>query len=161
MRFREQQSIADLNVAVEVIAEKIPAADRGLADIIIRGAGWLALGKLYVLGTNGDRDTPIPAYPFARMRLELAERRAHDATALNDGGNGTGNEICAADKIGDEPVLRLVVDLPRRADLHHAPFVHHGNLMRERERLTLVVGHIYRGEVKLALQPLELGAHAV
>ena len=56
---------------------------------------------------------------------------------------------------------RLLVDLARRADLDHAALVHHRDLVRERQRLALVVGDVDGGEIEFALQPLELGAHAV
>ena len=56
---------------------------------------------------------------------------------------------------------RLLVDLARRADLDDPALVHHRDLVRQRQRLALVVGDVDGGEVELALQPLELGAHAV
>ena len=56
---------------------------------------------------------------------------------------------------------RPLVDLARRADLHDAALVHHRDLVRQRQRLALVVGDVDRREAELALQALELEAHAV
>ena len=57
--------------------------------------------------------------------------------------------------------LRLLVNLPRRADLDHAALVHDRDLVRKRKRLGLIMRNVDGGELELALQPLELEAHAV
>ena len=54
---------------------------------------------------------------------------------------------------------RPLVDVARRADLLDAPLVHHRDLVRQRERLALVVRHVDGGDPQLALQPLQLEAH--
>ena len=50
-----------------------------------------------------------------------------------------------ADEAGDEPVLRVVVELLRRADLLDAAVVHHHHAVGQRHRLDLVVGDVDRG----------------
>src|SRR5262249_32100333 len=49
----------------------------------------------------------------------------------------------------------------RRPDLDDATFIHHRDLVGERKRLALVVGDVDGREIEVALQPLELRAHAV
>ena len=55
----------------------------------------------------------------------------------------------------------MIVDFPRRADLHDAPFIHHRNFMAERERFALVMGDVNRGQAEIALDALQFKAHAV
>ena len=69
------------------------------------------------------------------------------------------DEVGGADEVGHELVRRPLVDVARAADLLDAPFVHHRDLVRQRQRLALVVRHVDRGDLQLALQPLQLEAH--
>ena len=64
-----------------------------------------------------------------------------------------------ADEIGDEDVLRLVVDLVRRAELLDHALVHHRDLGRHGHRLDLVVGDVDDGALELAVELLDLEPH--
>ena len=69
------------------------------------------------------------------------------------------DEVGGAHEVGDEFVLRPLVDVAWRADLLDAALVHHRDLMRQRERLALVMRHIHGGDAELPLQTLQLEAH--
>ena len=47
-----------------------------------------------------------------------------------------------ADEAGDEQIVRLVVELERRADLLDVAAVEHHDLVGHGHRLDLVVGHV-------------------
>src|SRR4030081_1307084 len=49
----------------------------------------------------------------------------------------------------------------RRPDLLDMAFVHYRNGMGKRQRLALVVGHVHGRDAQLALQALQLEAHAL
>src|SRR4029079_16794165 len=53
----------------------------------------------------------------------------------------------------------LLVNLLRRADLFESAAVHHGNTVRERHRLRLIMGYIENGERELFLQRAKFEAH--
>ena len=91
-----------------------------------------------------------------RIRLQLAELAAQPIEARFAVGRTHGGveKIGAADEIGDERVGGPLVDLARRADLLDAAAVHHGDRVRQRERLALVVRDVHRGDAELALQAL-------
>ena len=161
MRLRQQHNIPHRHVEIQIVTEKISADDGRLAHVPVVACNRLGFRQLHVLGAHRNGDSGALLHALASARLELAERRAHDATLAGDGKHGTGDEICAADEICDEAVARLIVDLSGRADLDHAAFVHHCNLVRERKRLGLIVGNVDGGELEIALQPFELETHAV
>src|SRR5215831_19951599 len=162
MRPRLQHNIAHPDVEIQILAEEILGVDGGADDVLAGCALRLLLGELDVLGADRDDHGAVLGDPFGRLRLDLAHRRAHQAvTAPLERSHGTADEIGSADEISDELAVRRLVDLPRRADLLDETVVHDRDLVRERERLALVVGDIDGGEVELALQPLELGAHRV
>ena len=60
-----------------------------------------------------------------------------------------------ADEAGDERGGRVVVDVGRRARLLHPALVHHDDLVRELERLFLVVGDEQAGHAELAVELVE------
>src|SRR5262249_21559518 len=161
MRLGYELNIADLDVKIQVVAEKIPGIDGALADVVAVGGGGRAFRELDVRRPHRHDHRRVPTHTFAGMRLELADRRADDAVAAIERGDGAADEIGGADEIGHEPVDRLLVDLARRADLDDPALVHDRDLVGERERLALIVGDVDGGEVEVALQPLELAAHAV
>src|SRR5438876_2264778 len=161
MRLRQQDNITDLDVKIQVIAQEILGLDRALADGIDVARHWLRFRQFHVLRPHRYDHLSVLVDALARMRLDLAYRRTHDTAPVAERGDRPSDEIGAADEVGDEPVARLLVNLARRADLDDSALVHHRDLVRKRERLGLIVGHIYRREIEIALQPLELRSHAV
>src|SRR3954447_9565927 len=112
MRLRQQHNVADRDVEIEIIAEEFLATDRSLADIIIVSCtGRLAFRQLDILRANRDHDTRAFAQTLAGVRLDLAQRRAHDATAISHRADPSGDKVGAADEISDELVARLLVNL--------------------------------------------------
>ncbi len=65
-----------------------------------------------------------------------------------------------ADEAGDEEGGGVVVDLSRRAALHHAAPLHHHDLVGHDHRLGLVVGDVDGGHAQGLLELLEFGPHA-
>src|SRR5262249_43757730 len=63
------------------------------------------------------------------------------------------------DEVRDERRPRPLVDLARAADLLDAAPVHHGDPVRHRERLVLVVGDVDERRPELRLDALELELH--
>ena len=63
-------------------------------------------------------------------------------------------QIDLADEVGNEARARAIVDLARRADLLDPAGVHHGDAVRHRHRLLLIVGHEDRRDAELLLQLL-------
>ena len=63
-----------------------------------------------------------------RQRGEATERRIDGVGTRGD----AFDEICAADKIGDEGIGRPVVDLLRRRHLHQPSVTQHGNPIGQR-----------------------------
>ena len=82
-----------------------------------------------------------------QLRLAAAELRRHEVHRRR------------ADEAGDEEVLRLLVELRRRADLLQDPGPHHRDPVAEGHRLGLVVGDVDRRRLQLRLQFRHLGPH--
>ncbi len=61
-----------------------------------------------------------------------------------------------ADEARDKNVVGIVVDFIRRAELLDLALVHDGDAVGQRHRLDLVMRHIDRRRLKLALDVLEL-----
>src|ERR1043165_3852235 len=72
-----------------------------------------------------------------------------------------GKDVDLADKIGNEPRPRALVDLARRADLLDPASVHHRDAIRDRHRFFLVMRHEDRGNAELFLQLLQFELHAL
>src|SRR5216683_1684550 len=92
--------------------------------------------------------------PAAAQHLDLA---------LAGGGaeHAALEQVGGAHEAGDEGIDGMKIDLVGRADLHDPAPVHHRELVRQRERLRLVMRDVDGGDADLALQPLELVAHLV
>ena len=72
------------------------------------------------------------------------------------------NDLCRknrqrADERSNKAAARPVVDFQRRADLLNPALIHHHDPVRHGERFFLVVGHIDRGDAKLALDGADFG----
>ncbi len=64
-----------------------------------------------------------------------------------------------ADEIGDETGLRKTVQLDRLIDLLHFALAHHGDAMRQRQRLDLRVGDEHERDADIALQVDQVDLH--
>ena len=64
-----------------------------------------------------------------------------------------------AHEIGDEQIVRGVVDLVGRADLLQFAVLQHRDLGRQRHRLDLVVRDVDDGRARLLMQAFDLNAH--
>ena len=65
----------------------------------------------------------------------------------------------AADEAGDEEVVRMLVQLQRRADLLDLPGAQHHDAVGQRHRLDLVVGDVDHRRLQVLMQLRELIAH--
>ena len=72
-----------------------------------------------------------------------------------------GENIDLADEVGNEARARTVINLAWRADLLDPPRVHHGDPIRDRHRLFLVVRDEDCCHAKLFLELLQLDLHAL
>ncbi len=77
---------------------------------------------------------------------------------LDDGGLGHVHRR-RPDEPGDEEVVRVVVEDLRIVDLLQDALAHHRHAVSHRHRLDLVVGHVDRRDVELALQGGDVGPH--
>ena len=77
---------------------------------------------------------------------------------------GASDPVRLTDERHHELVGRLLVDVPRRADLLDAPLAHHDDLVGDLHRLLLVVRDDHRRRVRLVVEAAEpfaeLGPHA-
>ena len=87
------------------------------------------------------------AQPLVALRLQLADARSHAAAAGARGRRATtmpSRKFVVPMNSATNWLRGLLVDLARRADLHDAALVHHRDLVRQRQRLALVVGDVDR-----------------
>src|SRR5579862_1161655 len=143
-----------------VVAEIAELPHRAFELIGTRLADRL-LGKMNFLRPDGD---PHVLALGVALRVVDHEVAADLVTMHGDGGRLVGNdrtreEIGRADEVGDEAVLRELVNLGGRADLDDLALVHDGKAAGERHRLFLVVRHEEEGRTDLVLDvhQLELG----
>ncbi len=146
----------------EIVAVVLFAIDLvAIRPVAIR-LGRRLFRQLDVLGPYRHQNSIVRAQILAASDIELADRGADPAALATTRSDHRGVEkVRGTDEIGDEPVARPLVDVARRADLHDAPAVHHGDHVRQGERLGLVVGHVNGGDAELALNALQLEAHAL
>ena len=71
------------------------------------------------------------------------------------------DEGALTQEVVDKTAVGLVVKVLRRVDLHDLTHVAHHHPIRDSHGLGLVMGHENDGEVKLALQLLDLKAHGL
>ena len=69
------------------------------------------------------------------------------------------DQVRLADEIGDEGIGRRFIQLARGALLRDAGIAHHHDLVRHRQRLFLIMGHIDHGQAKVLLDLADLLAH--
>lgn len=93
-----------------------------------------------------------------RFYRQRAQRRLHlikpgaDITV----GDRARHNIGGADKIGDKPANRLVINLLRRPDLRHAAAFHHDHPVGHGQRFGLIMRDVHRRKPVLALQRADL-----
>ena len=68
-------------------------------------------------------------------------------------------DIRLADKLRDEAGFRPVEYFRRPADLNQTAAIEHGDPVRGRHRLRLIVGDVNRGDFEFFVQPADLEAH--
>src|SRR6266705_4792729 len=160
MGSREQDAAAELYLEVDELAEKYFLVDARVPDVVSRRTH---LGELHVIGTHRENDAVAAAQIVVRQDFDLAELGAHAEVP----GLGAAPEdravqkIRRSDEVGDELAARPLVDFARGADLLDMALVHYRNRVRQGERLALVVGHVHGRDAELALQALQLEAHAL
>src|SRR5215470_6644593 len=93
MRLRQQDNIADLDVKIQVIAQEILGLDRALADVVAIASYWLRFRQLHVLRSHRYDHPRVLVDALARMRLDLAHRRTHDAAPVTERGDHSTNFI--------------------------------------------------------------------
>ena len=72
-----------------------------------------------------------------------------------------GDDVGVTDKVRDEGVFRLVVNLLRRAHLLDIALVHDDDGVGHGEGLFLVVGHVDKGDAELFFQAYQLVLHVL
>ena len=111
-------------------------------------------------GAHGDfdriADRPLDGRWNPPRRAVLAGDNGHTVLA---GANHAAKNICVADEPGDERRSWLLVDLGRRADLHHATSRHHGHAIAHGERLFLVMRYEDEGDAEGAIEFPQLELH--
>src|SRR2546426_6235264 len=112
--------------------------------------------------TAGDRDLHVVrAYEGMHGRA-LANTRGSAERVRTDGSapvpDVSMQDVCLADERGDEPGGGVIVDLQRTAGLLDATRVQHDDVLRELQRLLLVMGHQYGGELRLVVEAAQPGA---
>src|SRR3954464_4197944 len=136
-----------------------------------------------VLQTNGDRGVvagpvgfetevlrPDHQHGLAADRAPVGGRLRAQEAAVGEP-NAESGRLLALDRAGqqvrlsDEPrgeqALRPQIDLLRCTEVLDLAEVHHGDPVRHRERLALVVRHVDEADPDLALDPLELELHVL
>ena len=111
----------------------------GRTTTVTRPSGLVPAGKVALISAPEERTT-VADSPYHRLHV-------------------AGEKIRLADEVGDETLGRPVVDFPGRADLQDFAARHHGDAIRHRQRLFLVMGDEDEGDAGLALQPLQLDLH--
>ena len=149
-------ALADRDHVVDGVAEERAGGDVAL-PLVDRVAG--PLGRQHHR-LRPDRDHDLGS----RRHVERGVEREAAVVGLDDVAvavarlHGAVDEVRRADELGDELVLRVLVDLARLAQLHDLARPHDRDVRRQRQRLDLVVRDVDRGDAQLALQALELEA---
>src|SRR6266850_7147408 len=145
------EKVADLDEAIEAVAEEGSDAQR--ARELVRQAGRLRANDDVLRPQDEQRLLARREAVSERARDDAAERADATARDLARKERGLADEIC------DEARRRRAVELARRAFLHDLAGLHHGDAVREEERLALVVRHVDRRDAETPLQLPELDAH--
>ncbi len=129
----------------------------------VHPVGHVAIGEPGLVRPQRQRDRH--AGRERRAVDPVADRAAADVDrgdAALDGGDAAVQEIALAEEIGDEASRRPLVELLRRAELHHLAVAHDGDAIRHDDRLLLVVRHVDESGAETAMQvaqlELQLGA---
>jgi hypothetical protein len=141
------EELADfgLDHDVEVIAEIGAFTDRA--------------GQRTALPRLAQQQRLRPDRDLGRADTETARRQADRGGADRDIGaavsrrlHGDVDQIGVADKVRDEGVRGLLVEVARGAFLRDPGVRHHDDAVGDGERLLLIVGHIGHGQVEVLLQ---------
>ena len=116
---------------------QLGAGHLGLFDGGLEHAGSPLGKQLDLFGPDADEI----------VSFEPEDARRHDVDARR------------AEKLGDEPICRPLVDLARRSRLLQLSGAKQGDAIRERHRFRLVVRHVDEGGAQLLVQAPQLCAH--
>ena len=160
-RRRLHDGAARLRLAVQRAAEEHDARKRPLEDIDVVGLRRTLLQQLDILRTRRRRDRRALRQRLARHAAQHALRRLDDGrpARLRRRADRPLEEVGGADELRREPVARRLVDLARRPVLNQPAAVHHRHLIRERQRLQLVVRHEQRRDAEAGGELLQLVPH--
>ena len=114
-----------------------------------------------MLGARGDQCGVALGEPVTGGSAHFdggAAGQAYLDALLRGAGHRQAQHVAASDEPGHERVRGLVVDLVRGADLLDPAGLHHGDPVRHRHRLGLVVRDVDRGGAALPLDAPDLGA---
>ena len=114
-----------------------------------------------MLRPDDDRRRAVRPVPIGNVAPESRRRTpaVTRPTPSLDLADRAGQEVGLADEVGDEPVGRLVVDVPGRADLQDLARRHDRDAVGHGQRLFLVVRDEDEGDAGLVLHALELDLH--
>src|SRR5437667_2581211 len=100
------------------------------------------------------------AHPHAEPRVGLhhPQRRLHDAVPIRHRRDLAVQEVRHPQELRSHAGAGRAIDLPGRPDLDHLPSKHHGDAVRQRQRLRLVVRHIDCGDAQALLQRAQFQA---
>ena len=99
--------------------------------------------------------------PQASAAISFPSDEAHDDAAVPALGHRSGEAIVLADEAGHEGVRRSLVEVGRTGELLDAPVVEHGDAVRHRQRLALVVRDVDHRDAEPLVQADELVLHAL
>ena len=160
-----EPAAGDDAAGLDVLVEHRQLADRGRDHDLGRDAdvgGLLhlpgqpvraAVREADLLGPHADGDRAARA---VRRGAQLRAVGEQDQTVAGDRPR---EQVRLAEEPGDERCPRPLVELRRRPELLDPPAVHHGDRVRHRHRLFLVVGDVDERDPDLVLDPLELELH--
>ena len=130
-----------------------------LEDQMGADAGQGALLRLHqvnVLRADHHVHRPVVAEAF----VHAGEFRPEDLHQLVPD-HGAGDDVALPDEIGHKGILRLIVDLLRRAHLLDVALVHNHDGVRHGQGLLLVVGDVDEGDAQLIFQADQLILHVL
>src|SRR5437867_1722344 len=145
--------VADLDQAVEPVAEERREAERGRE--LVRSPGR-RVAHDDVLRAQHEERRGAGGEPVGDGAADRAAEHAHAARR-----DLARDERRAADEVRDEARRGGRVEVPRRALLDDPSVAHDRDAVREEERLDLVVRHVHRRDAEAALQLAQVDAHAL
>jgi len=138
----------NLHLVVDALEDQV--RDNALKRAVLR------LHKVDVLRSDHN----VHGFIVSESLIHAGKLRAEDLNKLVVD-HRTAHDIALADKVRDEGVLRLVVDLLRGSHLLDIALVHDDDGVRHGQCLFLVMGDVDKGDSQLILQPDQLVLHVL